>query len=57
MNESVVEGSLDVADAEDVLGVFAGGRLRGAVVDDLLLLDLVLVLLCFLRLHAQNHSS
>lgn len=57
VNESVVEGSLDVANAEDVLGVLAGGSLGGSVVDDLLLLGNVLVLLCFLGLRIQNYSS
>ena len=47
VNESIVERSLDVADAENVLGVLAGLGLRGTVVDHLLFLLLVgSLLLC-----------
>lgn len=54
MDKSVVEGCLDVANAEDVLGVLAGSRGGGSVVDDLLLLSLVLTLLSSLGLHVTK---
>ena len=51
MNESVIERSLDVADAEDVLRVLAWRGRGWAVVDDLLLLLDLGSLLSSLGLH------
>ena len=50
VNESVIERSLDVADAEDVLRVLAWRRGGWSVVDDLLLLLDLLTLLSSLGL-------
>ena len=57
MNESVVERSLDVADAKDVLGVLAWGGGRGTIVDDLLLLLDVSSLLCSLGLKKMKKNQ
>ena len=50
VDESVVEGSLDVADTEVVLLLLLGGVLLRTVVDNLLLLLLFGTLLCSLGL-------
>lgn len=39
VDESVVESSLDVADTEDVVGLFASSGGGGSVVDNLFFLD------------------
>jgi len=57
VNESVVERSLDVADAKDVLGVLAWGGGRGTIVDDLLLLLDVSSLLCSLGLKKMKKNQ
>ena len=54
MNESVIERSLDVADAEDVLSVLAWRRGGWSVVDDLLLLLDLLTLLSSLGLYTYR---
>ena len=57
MNESVVERSLNVAHAEDVLGVLARLGRGGTIVDDLLLLLLSGSLLLCSRLNTIKDSS